>query len=270
MPKHLSEDQVARFRRDGFLFPMTALDAAEAEACADRIAAYERDTGKSAMNSLSFKAHMPFGRFSKLIRNPRIVDAVEDLLGPDLVCWGSSFFVKEPGSESYISWHADTYYYGLEPQDTVTVWLAFTASDRVSGCLRCIPGSHRVEQGFDEAPSEHNMLGRGQTTRGVEEAKAVYMTLAPGQFSIHHECTVHSSEPNNADYRRIGYSIHYCPAHVRQTRHTPEDGLPAAALVRGVDAAGNWQQETQTEVDFDPAAWQWAEEQRRRFLSRRR
>ncbi len=270
MPKHLTNEQVERFHRDGFVFPMTALDAAGARACADRLERYERDTGKSAMKSLSLKAHVPFRMFSELVRHPRILDAMEDLLGPDVVCWGSSFFVKTAGSESYISWHADTYYYGLEPQDTVTVWVAFTPSDRVSGCLRCIPGSHRVEQGFDEAPSAHNMLGRGQTTRGVDEATAVYMPLAPGQFSIHHECTVHSSEPNNSDYRRIGYSIHYCPAHVRQTRHTPEDGLPAAALVRGVDAAGNWDEEPVTEVDFDPAAWQWAEEQRRRFLSRRR
>lgn len=270
MPKHLTDQQVARFRRDGFIFPLTALGAAEAQACADRLAAYERDTGRLAADSLSFKAHMPFGLFSGLIRNPRIVDAVEDLLGPDLVCWGSSFFVKEPGSESYISWHADTYYYGLEPQQTVTVWVAFTPSNEVSGCIRCIPGSHKVEQAFDEAPSEHNMLGRGQTTRDVDEAKAVHMPLEPGQFSIHHECTVHGSLPNRADHRRIGYSIHYCPADVRQTQYRPEDERPAAALVRGVDAAGYWQHEKQTEADFDPAAWQWAEEQRRLFLSRGR
>ena len=113
------------------------------------------------------------------------------------------------------------------------------------------------------------MLGRGQTTRGVDEARAVYMPLEPGQFSIHHECTVHSSEPNNADHRRIGYSIHYCPAHVRQTRYSSAE-RPTAALVRGVDAAGNWADEPETVVDFDRAALEWAEEQRRRFLSRPR
>ena len=270
MPKHLSAEQVERFHRDGFLYPMTALDAGAARACADRLERYERDTGKSAMKSLSLKAHVPFRMFSELIRHPRILDAVEDVLGPDVVCWGSSFFVKEARSESFISWHADTYYYGLEPRETVTVWLALTRANRVSGCLRCIPGSHRIEQAFDEAPSQHNILGRGQTTRGVDAAKAVCMPLEPGQFSMHHECTVHSSEPNNSDHRRIGYSIHYCPAHVHQTRFSTGAERPTAALVRGVDAADNWREEPVTEADFDYAAWEWAEEQRRQFLSRPR
>ena len=150
------------------------------------------------------------------------------------------------------------------------MWVAFTPSDRTSGCIRCIPGSHKAEQAFDQSPSAHNMLRRGQTTRGVKEKEAVYMPLEPGQFSMHHECTVHSSEPNNADYRRIGYSIHYCPTHVRQTRYSPADGLPTAALVRGVDEFGHWQAEPVTEADFDRAAWQWAEEQRRRVLTRNR
>lgn len=270
MAKHLTPDQVAQFHRDGFVSPMTALDPDEARAHADRLERYERDTGTLAANSLTLKAHVPFRMFNRLVRNPRILDAVEDALGPNLVCWGSGFFVKEPHSESFISWHADTYYYGLRPQDTLTVWVAFTASDRTSGCIRCIPGSHKVEQAFDQSPSPHNMLGRGQTTRDVDQDKAVYMPLEPGQFSMHHECTVHSSQPNNADHRRIGYSIHYCPTHVRQTRYATGDGLPTAALVRGVDEFGHWQAEPETDADFDRAAWDWAEEQRRVFLSRSR
>ena len=270
MPKLLTEDQVAQFKRDGYLFPVTALDADEARACADRVARYESETGKSAAKSLSFKAHVPFAMFSELVRHPRILDAVEDLLGPNVVCWGSSFFSKPAHSPKYISWHADTYYYGLEPPDTVTVWVAFTPSNRASGCIRVIPGSHLNDTSFEQAPSEHNMLGRGQTTQDVDESAAVYMPLEPGQFSMHHERLVHSSEPNGADYRRIGYSIHYCPTHVSQARFAGDGQRPSAALVRGVDETGHWEHETMTTADFDPAAWKWAEEQRRRFLSRAR
>ena len=270
MAKSLTTGQVEQFHRNGYAFPMTALSADEAASAADRLALYESDTGRPAMDSLTFKAHMPFSLFCDMIRNPRILDAVEDVVGPNIVCWGSSFFVKEPHSESFISWHADTYYYGLVPQETVTVWVAFTPANQVSGCLRVIPGSHRSDAGFEEKPLENNILRRGQTTRDVDESKAVFMPLEPGQFSMHHECVVHSSEPNKSDHRRIGYSIHYCATSVYQDKFKTGDGRPTAALVRGVDEFGHWQHEDRTEVDFDPAMWQWAEEQRRIFFSRGR
>ena len=199
MPRALTEEQVAGFRRDGFVFPIDGLTMSVAEAaiaCLDR---YERDIGEKAQATLAHKSHLPFRLFSDIVRHPPILDAVEDLIGPDILCWGSSFFVKEARDPAYVSWHCDTYYYGIEPKETVTAWVAFTPSSRDSGCIRCIPGSHLAETAFDETPDAANMLTRGQTTRGVNEGRAVHMPLAAGQFSIHHECTVHSSEPNNAD-----------------------------------------------------------------------
>ena len=270
MPKSLTVEQVEKFHRDGFASPMTALSAHEAAAAANRLERYEADTGKSAMDTLTFKGHMPFSLYCDMIRNPRILDALEDVVGPNIVCWGSSFFVKEPKSESFISWHADTYYYGLLPQETVTAWVAFTPANRVSGCIRVIPGSHLTDDGFEETPLENNILRRGQTTRNVDESKAVFMPLEPGQFSMHHECVVHSSEPNRSDHRRIGYAIHYCATSVYQDKYKTGDGRPTAALVRGVDEFGHWQHEARTEVDFDPTIWEWAEEQRHNFFARGR
>ncbi len=106
MPKCLTEEQVEKYHRDGFASPMRAISAADAAAAAERLERYEADTGRSAGGSLTFKAHMPFGLFCDLIRNSSILDAVEDVVGPNIVCWGSSFFVKEANSESFISWHA--------------------------------------------------------------------------------------------------------------------------------------------------------------------
>ncbi len=268
MPKHLSDDQVVQFKRDGFISPLSALSAEEAAACVACVEDYEKRTGRTAMSSLALKAHMPFGLLNRVIRNEKLLDAVEDLVGPNILCWGSSFFVKEPKSEAFVSWHADTYYYGIEPQETVTAWIAFTPSNLVSGCIKCIPGSHLAKTDFDNAPDENNILKRGQVTRNVDESKAVAMPLEPGQFSIHHECTVHASEPNNSDFRRIGLSIHYCPTYVRETMYDPIDGKKAAALVRGVDAYNYWDPEPMTEVDYDPAIANHMVEVRRQFMSR--
>ncbi len=267
MPKSLTEEQVAGFRRDGFVFPIDGLamsEAGAAIACLDR---YERDSGEKAQATLAHKSHLPFRLFCDIVRHPRILDAIEDLIGPDILCWGSSFFVKEARDPAYVSWHCDTYYYGIEPKETVTAWVAFTPSSRDSGCIRCIPGSHLAETAFDETPDAANMLTRGQTTRGVDEARAVHMPLAAGQFSIHHECTVHSSEPNHADHRRIGLSIHYCPTHARQTRYAER---PSAALVRGTDRHGHWDREPRTEIEFDAEAAARMKAIRDGFIGRRR
>ncbi len=268
MPKHLTEEQVEQFKRNGFISPMNALSADEASECIDCLENYEEQTGRSAQDSLTLKSHLPFGLFSRIIRNEHVLDAVEDLIGPNILCWGSSFFVKEPYSEKFVSWHADTYYYGIEPQDTVTAWIAFSPSNLESGCIRCVPGSHKSTTYFDNAPSENNILARGQITKDVDESKAVHMPLEPGQFSIHHECTVHSSEPNKSDYRRIGYSIHYCPTHVRETMYDPVDGKKSAALVRGVDEFDHWDHEQETTVEYDAAMAEHMIEIRRQFMAR--
>ena len=268
MTKHLTEEQIESFKENGFVSPMDALTSEEAEECLECLEDYENRTGNSAQESLTLKSHLPFGLFSRVIRNERVLDAVEDLIGPNILCWGSSFFVKEPKSPTFVSWHADTYYYGIEPQETVTAWIAFSPSNLESGCIRCIPGSHKVKTEFDNSPEQHNVLARGQNTKNVNENDAVFMPLEAGQFSIHHECTVHSSLPNNSDYRRIGYSIHYCPTHVRETMYAPVDGKKSAALVRGVDDYNYWDPEPMTEVDFDPVMAAHMVEIRRQFMAR--
>ena len=222
------------------------------------------------MKHLSYKAHLPFRRLSQIIRHPKVLDAVEDVVGPNIVCWGSSMFVKEPHDPLFVSWHADTYYYGFEPAETCTVWIAFTPSKDLSGCVRVLPGSHNLEMPVDEAPSEHNHLCRGQTTRGVDEAKAVPMHLSPGQFSMHHERVVHGSAPNNADWRRIGYSFHYCATNVRQVRYAADEPKPEAALVRGRDPNGNWVPEPMQDKEFNADALGELAATRMRLFSRGR
>ncbi len=270
MQKHLTSEQVAHYHRNGYVFPVRALDDDGAAAARETLEKYERDTGRSAQKTLAFKAHLPFRHFCELVRHPRILVAVEDVIGPNILCWGSSLFVKEPHDPHFISWHADTYYYTFEPADTCTAWLAFTPSNRRSGCVRVIPGSHLEDTAFDNVPGENNMLPRGQTARDVDESKSVYMVLEPGEFSMHHECVVHGSDPNASGDRRIGYSIHYCAPSVRQVQPAEEGPPLSAALVRGEDTHGHWEPEPMTEAAYDPAAYERLVETRKRFWARGR
>lgn len=271
MPKHLTDAQIEQYHARGYVFPLRALSAAEMAATRRKLEAFEARVGGPASEHLKVKAHLPLRFLTDIVTHPRILDAVEDVLGPNLLCWGSAFFQKEAGDRRFISWHQDSYYYGIEPACTCTAWVAFSPSTVRSGSVRVIPGSHLAQAAFVETPSAHNMLPRGQTILDVDESKAVHMNLDPGEFSIHHEAIVHSSEPNNADDRRIGLSIHYIPTHARLAKYRLPDGRkPMAALVRGVDAFHHWEHEPLTALDFDPALYARLDDLRREFFSRRR
>jgi len=272
MPKLLTDEQVEQYERDGYVHPFRALSESDAEALRDRIEAFEEDQGCEAPQALVFKAHLPFRWLSDIITHPRILDAVEDVLGPNLLCWGSSFFQKNAQDPRFVSWHQDTYYYGLEPPETLTAWLSITHSNLESGCVRVIPGSHRSREvvAFENVTHENNLLARGQTIAGVDEEAAVPMVLEPGEFSMHHEAVVHGSDPNRSDDRRIGLSIHYIPTHVQRVKYNRPGVKPRAALVRGVDEYGYWEHEALPVLDFDPARLEELETMRREFMSRNR
>ena len=270
MPKMLSETQVEQYHTQGFVHPFRALSTDDAAMLRREIETFEARVGDEAQKFLSFKAHMPFKSLTDLVRHPKILDAVEDVLGPNLLCWGSSFFQKNAHDPRYISWHQDSYYYGMEPANTCTAWVAISTSNIASGCVKVIPGSHTTQAEFVNAPDPNNLLSRGQTILNVDASLAVNMELLPGEFSLHHEAIIHNSEPNNSDDRRIGMSIHYIPTGTRMVKYRQEGKKPAAMLVRGIDAFGYWDQEPTTEMDFDPAMFDQLVAMRKEFFARTR
>ena len=211
MPKVLNDAQLEQWRRAGAVWPVDLLTAEEADGLRARYEALDGSTEGGAQSRYRIKAHLPFPWLWDVIRRPRLVDAIEDLLGPDFVCWGSSFFAKKAHDPSFISWHQDSTYYGLEPPESVTAWIAFTDATSEAGCMKIIAGSHLGPEILlhDEIPDPDNMLVRGQTVRDVDESLAVEMPLAAGQMSIHHNKTIHSSEPNRAAWPRIGFAVHF-------------------------------------------------------------
>ncbi len=247
MPKALSRDQVEFYRRQGYLYPFACLGADETAAMRDSLDAFEREEGFS-VGSIHFKGHLCFRWSWQLARNAAILDAVEDLIGPDILAFASKFWIKGGGDGAFVSWHQDSAYFGLDPHDLVTVWVALTDSTPDNGCMRVIPGSHLGDaRSHVETYHDKNLLARGQTIEELDETEAVDMALRAGEFSLHHERIVHGSPPNPSTGPRIGLALFYIPASVRSTI-----GRRTASLVRGADAFGHWDPDPEPCRDRDP------------------
>jgi non-haem Fe2+, alpha-ketoglutarate-dependent halogenase len=247
----LSEDAVRQYQAQGYYAPVRVLSAAEADALRARLEAFEGGGGPIA-GKLRHKSHLLFTWLHDLIQHPRILDAVEDLIGPDILCWGSSFFIKEARNAAYVSWHQDSTYWGLEPPDIVTAWVAFSDSSVENGAMRVIPGSHLHDQvPHRDTFAPDNLLSRGQEIMvDVDAGQAVTLELAAGEMSLHHVRLIHGSEPNPSGMRRIGFAIRYIPTYVRQVAGARD----TATLVRGTDRYGHFGVEQRPDADCSPAA----------------
>ncbi|HEX2543129.1 MAG TPA: phytanoyl-CoA dioxygenase family protein [Caldimonas sp.] len=243
----MSAAQVARFRERGILHPLPALRADEVEGIEQR---YQAQAGfiKGRNNQ---KPHLLFTWLDALVRDARILDPVESLLGPDLLCWGSQFFAKPAGDAAYVSWHQDATYWGLSSPDVVTAWVALTPSTRESGCMQVVPGTHLAQVPHEDRFDDANLLSRGQEVAvKVDPATVVDVELQPGQMSLHHVLLFHGSEPNRSARPRIGFAIRYVPTHVRQLSPIRDSAL----LVRGSDTFGHFEAERSPEADLHPDA----------------
>jgi hypothetical protein len=250
MPKHLTDSQLSHFRREGYVFPFRAVEPEQAAGYRARIEAYEAKVGHDANRTLKIKGNLAFPWLMDLARNPRILDAVEDIIGPNILLFGASIFAKDGRDPRYVSWHQDSAYFGLEPHEEVTAWVAFTESTVEKGCLKVMPRTHLgPDLQHVETYARENMLARGQSIEGLDERQAVCMQLKPGEFSLHQERTAHASAPNHGNDRRIGFAFFYIPTHVRSTI-----GRRRATVVRGVDTYGNWDPDDLPSTDLDPVS----------------
>ena len=249
--KALTEAAVRQYREYGYFAPIPVLTRADADALRGRLEAFEA-TGTGMQGAVRHKPHLLFTWLNDLIRHPRILDAVEDIIGPDILCWGTSFFIKERRNPGYVSWHQDSTYWGLEPPDIVTAWVAFTDSTAENGAMRVIPGSHKLDQvPHRDTFAAANLLSRGQEIMvDVDERQAVMLQLAAGEMSLHHVRLIHGSDPNPSDDRRIGFAIRYIPTTVRQVAGSHD----SATLVRGEDRFGHFEHEQRPDADLSPAA----------------
>lgn len=255
MAGSLSEGQVARYRRDGFLFPVDALTAEEVAHYRGRLETFEHEQGGTfgkLPDLVRSKSHLLFTWMDELTRHPKVLDAVESLIGPDILIYHLTSWLKEPGEPSHVSWHQDGTYFGLEPYEQITAWIALTDATEEMGCVKIIPGSQAIGQRpHKDMPAPGNLLSRGQTIdHKLDFSKYVTMPLNAGQISLHHTHIVHCSDPNRTDRRRIGIGVSYIPTRCRLTT----EARVGATLVRGTDRFGNFDPDPRPTADFDAAA----------------
>ena len=251
MPKVLSATDVANYRRDGFHFPVSVLSTAEARSYRDRLEANERTLGGPLSGNMRQKPHLLFTWANELARHLKILDAIEDVIGPDILCWSTTFFTKEAHSPSFVSWHQDATYWGLSTNDVITAWVAFADAPVESGAMKLWPGSHLKNQlEHRDTFASDNLLTRGQEIAvDVPDGQGVDVPLKAGEMSLHHVLLAHGSGPNTTADRRIGYAIRYIPPHVRQIK-----ARDSAMLVRGTDRYGNFDVDPAPKRDLDEAA----------------
>ena len=250
MPISLTSDEIRRYRQDGLLFPKPALSANVAADYFSALERYEADTGGPVNGKFRYKCHLLFPWINELMRNQGILDMVEDLIGPDIMVWSSHLYPKEPGDGRFISWHQDSAHWGLETDNILTVWVALTPASRDNGCMRMLPGSQATGTvSHRDTWDAQNILTRGQTiAEEIDEERAVWVELEPGQASIHHIYMWHASPPNSTDRRRVAVALRYITPKARQTRSDRD----FATLVRGEDRYGNFEPEPRPQTTMDP------------------
>ncbi len=245
------------YQKQGFLSPFRVMSEERAGELAGKIAGIYEQYGPEARNLLGSNAHFIFPELYDLVCDPAILDHVEKILGPDILCWSSSFFSKPANDQAFVSWHQDLTYWGLEPEDIVTAWIAITPSTPESGCMRVMPGSHiRGQQGHSDTYAMENLLSRGQVLDvEVDEDCAVDILLHPGEMSLHHVLVVHGSEINQTQMPRHGYAIRYIPTYCKQI-----GGRTTSLLVRGEDPYNNFDTVPRPISDMHPDAVSFREQ----------
>jgi len=251
MPKILSQAAVNQYEQDGFYFPVRALDVGEVACVRQDVETIERERLDEIGGAFRHKPHLLLKSLETIVRNRIILDAVEDLIGPNIFCWASLFFTKDPGDPTFVGWHQDSTYWGLSGPEVVNVWVALSPATVASGAMRILPGSHLEGQiPHRETYNKNSLLTRGQEVElEFDENDAVDIVLEPGEVSLHHIRVIHGSGPNEGNDRRMGFTVRYIPTHLKQIH-----GRDRALLVRGVDTYGHFDHETGPDEDLSEAA----------------
>ncbi|HXE11793.1 MAG TPA: phytanoyl-CoA dioxygenase family protein [Bryobacteraceae bacterium] len=237
-PATLTREQIAAFNRDGYLAGIRIFseeEITEIRRYFDDLLAKTIAAGGDSYSIAT--AHRSHGRVYDILTDSRLVSRIKDLIGEDVVGWGSHFFCKMPGDGKRVSWHQDSSYWPLTPSKAVTAWLAIDDADVENACMRYIPGSHtlgHLTYTLSET-DESNVLN--QTVPDAEKlGKPFNVELKAGQISIHSDLLLHGSEANESSRRRCGLTLRYCPASVRAGLGWNEKGV----IVSGKDESGHW------------------------------
>jgi len=228
---YLSSNQLKQYKDEGFVAPINIFSKEKAKEIRNQIELIEKELPGELDKSGRYNAHLISPLLDEVTHNSKILDAVESLIGKNILVCGTTLFIKNPKEKGYVSYHQDAKYIGLEPHNWVTAWVALTDSNEENGCMKMWPGSHLTIKDHDEKFNEENLLTRGQTVENVPDDKVKSVELVTGQMSLHHPRIVHGSGVNKSNDRRIGFVIQsYIGTNVKQVL-----GQNSVQLARGVD-----------------------------------
>jgi non-haem Fe2+, alpha-ketoglutarate-dependent halogenase len=245
--QRLTPEQIDTFNRDGYLSPIpmfSHVEIADIRSYFDDLLARTLAAGGDSYSIST--AHLKYGRVYDLLTDTRIVSYIKDLLGENVIGWGTHFFCKLPGDGKRVSWHQDASYWPLTPSKTVTVWLAIDDANVENACMQFIPGSHWFGHLTYTLKEDDQSNALTQTVAGIEQLKVpVFNVLKAGEISLHSDLLVHGSEPNTSAKRRCGLTLRYCPAEVRADLGWNAKGV----VVSGSDPSGHWANPRRPETD---------------------
>ena len=229
---YLSSNQLKQYKEEGFVSPINIFSKEKANEVRSEIELIEKNMPEELEKSGRYNAHLISPLLDEVTHNPKILDAVQDLIGENILVCGTTLFIKNPYEKGFVSYHQDAKYIGLEPHNWITAWVAVTDSNEHNGCMRMWSGSHKENlKQHDQKFNKGNLLTRGQTVKDVPKKKTTPLILSAGQMSLHHPTVVHGSDVNKSDERRIGFVIQsYIGTNVKQIL-----GKNSVQIARGKD-----------------------------------
>ena len=205
---NLSLEEINQYKQDGYIAPIDVLTKNEAEEIKKEIEYIEKKWPNEIEGLGRNYVHLISPVLDKVSHNSKILDAVESIIGKDILVCGTTLFIKNPDKKGFVSFHQDAKYIGLEPHNWVTGWLAVTDANEENGCMRMLKGSHKKDLKFhDQKFDENNLLTRGQTIENILINETTPVILKAGQLSLHHPTIIHGSGLNKSKERRIGFAI---------------------------------------------------------------
>ena len=228
---YLNSNQLKQYNEEGYVAPLDILTTEEALEARNEIELIEKKMPNEIDKSGRYNVHLISPKLDAIVHNSKILDAVESIIGKNILVCSTTLFIKDPKQEGFVSYHQDAKYIGLEPHNWVTAWIAITNSNNENGCMRMWPKSHIELKDHNQKFNEGNLLTRGQTVEGVPESEVKPVELKAGQMSLHHPTVVHGSDLNHSNDRRIGFVIQsYIGTNVKQVL-----GKNGVQLARGKD-----------------------------------
>lgn len=229
------KDESWRYESDGYVTYSGVLDPGLVSLAGEHVEWLQRKNPELRPEQLHHWLMWEDPFWLRLVSDPRLLDLVEPIVGPNIALFASHYICKPGGDGLPVLWHQDGSYWPLEPMEVVSAWLAVDESTAENGCMRVIPGSHRGPALEHHRHDREAVLHTQIDPADVDETRAVDVELPAGGVSLHHPMLVHGSNANRSPRRRCGLTIRYIPATTRITRPDWKTFLLRGEAVPGIN-----------------------------------